>query len=393
MTFQSTNHNNITGLQQRNADATAEIREALDQYSTVMGSGIDQTEVPEPERAWIYEVDSDSEFKKLKEEFQTKKTAASCNRLCRHVTAVLQAASRNAAVRDGEMRDQANAGLEQIKRIREIVLPKLSENAVDIARLSEEASLVPTSRVATLQRKRRLKAVEQWDRDLIVLKTFYKSAKQNKEELSALHDRMAELRSDAAFSILDDNSAVSNLQKTMKLIESSKLEAVKRLEEHFGVDGMGAATRSAREHELTLPVELIKGDKHSELFDSLTSYLRCRLAKHSAILIAITRRMFRDTDSKRGTFWRPQASDIPLELKEAWDRQVTDMYKTLTRRLPKNIVSRLTQTYTYGSPPITVPQGVQEDQGSDLLHALLCVFNVPMEEKMSKLREQINAPG
>lgn len=93
MTFQSTNHNNITGLQQRNADATAEIREALDQYSTVMGSGIDQTEVPEPERAWIYEVDSDSEFKKLKEEFQTKKTAASCNRLCRHITAVLQAAS------------------------------------------------------------------------------------------------------------------------------------------------------------------------------------------------------------------------------------------------------------------------------------------------------------
>ena len=104
MTFQSTNQINITGLQQRNAEVRAEINDALDQYSTVMGSGNHQTEVHEPERARIHEVNSDSEFLKLKEEFQTKKTAAPCNRLCRYITAAMQAASRNAAARDGEMR-------------------------------------------------------------------------------------------------------------------------------------------------------------------------------------------------------------------------------------------------------------------------------------------------
>ena len=99
MTFQSIQNTNITGLQQRNAEVKAEITDALDQYSAVTGSRNHQTEVHEPERARIHEVNSDSEFLKLKEEFQSKKTAASCNRLIRHVTAAMQAASRNAAAR------------------------------------------------------------------------------------------------------------------------------------------------------------------------------------------------------------------------------------------------------------------------------------------------------
>ena len=87
MTFQSIQNTNITGLQHRNAEVTAEITEALDQYSTVMGSRNRHNEVHEPERARIYEVNSDAEFKKLKEEFQTKKTAAACNRLSAVITA------------------------------------------------------------------------------------------------------------------------------------------------------------------------------------------------------------------------------------------------------------------------------------------------------------------
>ena len=368
------------------AQTQVRMEAALDRLSSVMGYGNPPPSVSPTGEAAGHEVGS---VDKLKEEFLTKKTATAANKLVAQVNRVLGATSRNAAARHEAAANQAKAGLEAMREIKDVIQPQLTNATVGLARLVKE-HMKGQSRAATLSIVKKLAARRQYELDIAAAVDYYKEIEASQTELKTLQDRIRSLRSAADSSVSETGSGLSEMQRSQQLIEFTRKEASRRLAEHFGVEEQGSGYKG-REPDLIMPADIEKGDKHALIDDSITLYLKSRPIATSAILMSVFKRMFADRDQKRGTFWSLATEDMPKILRDPWNRQNALFYKTLLKKLPVRVRARLHQTFTYGTPAVAVSEGVEEENGAQLMHAVLCVYNTPLEVKVAAIRDKIIA--
>ena len=91
------------------------------------------------------------------------------------------------------------------------------------------------------------------------------------------------------------------------------------------------------------------------------------------VVYTIVTRLIEDFDPEHGIYWRVDPGDLSTKVRSLLQVQSRYLYEQLQKKLPKAVMTQVTNSFSYGLNPRKIGK-VDEFDGVGLMHAILSLY-------------------